>query len=408
MCFCCCVTRKSILIYAIVISSFAFISGIVAIAKFGSSTKIYKALVNRLKELEKENQYSYDYDNFDDYYNNNNNNNNYNNNNYNNYNYNSYYKTKGNRRNSNKDNDYYPYVNPYNSEFAKAVLDSASYFVIIKLGSRDLNQKSYGLIKSLKGIENGLGVILFIFSLIFLIIEIILMITICGIKEFQVLSDKTYKVFDTIRILCITFSTILIFLSILYSILLVIVFVQYIKLLNIDSCSIGVIIGMAYGYYGLWYYIILSCAFCNERTLFLKVGCESKPGPDAQYRLNGDHINRNQGTTQIVPIIFGNSNQNLQNSPTIQVYNNDAKNKVKLSNSNGVGDEYIKFNGILYKRVDKLNNNNINYNVKARNKIRRNSKKKGSIKSQKRHSKSNIIIPNNHDKISQNSKNILK
>ena len=246
MCFCCCVTRKSILIYAIVISSFAFISGIVAIAKFGSSTKIYKALVNRLKELEKENQYSYDYDNFDDYYNNNNNNNNYNNNNYNNYNYNSYYKTKGNRRNSNKDNDYYPYVNPYNSEFAKAVLDSASYFVIIKLGSRDLNQKSYGLIKRLKGIENGLGVILFIFSLIFLIIEIIFMITICGIKEFQVLSDKTYKVFDTIRILCITFSTILIFLSILYSILLVVVIAQYLHLIHIvDSCVIGVIIGVS-------------------------------------------------------------------------------------------------------------------------------------------------------------------
>lgn len=398
MCFCCCVTRKAILIYAIVISSFAFIYGIAAIAKFGSSTKIYKVLVNRLKELEKENQYSYDYDNFDDYYNNNN---------YNNYNYNGYYKTKGNRRNSNKDNDYYPYVNSYNIEFAKEILDSESYFKIKSLKSRDLNQKSYGLIKSLKGIENGLGVILFIFPLIFLITEIIFMITICGIKEFQVLSDRTFKVFDIIRILCITFSTILIFLSILYSILLVIVFVQYIKLLHIiDSCAIGVIIGMAYGYYGLWYYIILSCAFCNERTLFLKVGCESKPGPDAQYRLNGDHINLNQGTTKIVPMIIGNSNQNLQNPPTVQVYNNDAKNKVKLSNSNQVGDKFINLNGILYKRVDKKID--VNNNVDPRNNKIRNSKKKGSIKSQKRHSKSNIIIPNNDDKISQNSKNILK
>ena len=398
MCFCCCATRKAILIYAIVISSFAFIYGIAAIAKFGSSTKIYKVLVNRLKELEKENQYSYDYDNFDDYYNNNN---------YNNYNYNGYYKTKGNRRNSNKDNDYYPYVNSYNIEFAKEILDSESYFKIKSLKSRDLNQKSYGLIKSLKGIENGLGVILFIFPLIFLITEIIFMITICGIKEFQVLSDRTFKVFDIIRILCITFSTILIFLSILYSILLVIVFVQYIKLLHIiDSCAIGVIIGMAYGYYGLWYYIILSCAFCNERTLFLKVGCESKPGPDAQYRLNGDHINLNQGTTKIVPMIIGNSNQNLQNPPTVQVYNNDAKNKVKLSNSNQVGDKFINLNGILYKRVDKKID--VNNNVDPRNNKIRNSKKKGSIKSQKRHSKSNIIIPNNDDKISQNSKNILK
>ena len=80
MCFCCCVTRKSILIYAIVISSFAFIYGIVAISKFGSSTEIYKALINKLKELEKKNQYTsystssttsttkfnYDYDDYDD------------------------------------------------------------------------------------------------------------------------------------------------------------------------------------------------------------------------------------------------------------------------------------------------------------------------------------------------------
>ena len=52
MCFCCCVTRKSILIYTVVISSFAFIYGIVAISRFGSSTEIYKALIDKLKELE--------------------------------------------------------------------------------------------------------------------------------------------------------------------------------------------------------------------------------------------------------------------------------------------------------------------------------------------------------------------
>ena len=194
--------------------------------------------------------------------------------------------------------------------------------------------------------------------------------------------------------------------------------VQYIKLVTIiDSCVIGIIIGMVYGYYGLWYYIILSCAFCNERTLFLKVGCESNPGPDAQYRLNGEQINRNQGT-QILPIIFNNSTPQIQNqSSSIQVYNNQAKKDIKLSYSNGIGGEYITLNGILYKRVDEQNNTIINNNVvnnnnnkeMARNNMRRNSHKKGSIKNQRRHSKSKISIQNDDDKKSQNSKaEILK
>ena len=54
MCFCCCVTRKSILIYTVVISSFAFIYGIVAVSRFGSSTEIYKALIDKLKQLEEQ------------------------------------------------------------------------------------------------------------------------------------------------------------------------------------------------------------------------------------------------------------------------------------------------------------------------------------------------------------------
>ena len=54
MCLCCCTTRKSILIYAVVISSFAFIYGIIAIANFGSSTDIYKALIEKLDYLDKQ------------------------------------------------------------------------------------------------------------------------------------------------------------------------------------------------------------------------------------------------------------------------------------------------------------------------------------------------------------------
>lgn len=181
MCFCCCTTRKSILIYSIVISSFAFIYGIVAISKFGSNTEIYKVLITKLKELES-NTYS------DSKSSNSNNNFEYNS-------YSNYYKTKSkkNRRIAYDNDDYY-YPNLYgNSKYAEAILNSASYIVISNLRTDDLKIKKYNLIKSLKGIENGLGVILFIFPILFLGIEILFLIFTCGIKEYKVLPLKYYK-----------------------------------------------------------------------------------------------------------------------------------------------------------------------------------------------------------------------
>jgi len=41
MCICCCFTRKSLLIYGIILTSIAFIYGIVAISQFGSNTDEY-------------------------------------------------------------------------------------------------------------------------------------------------------------------------------------------------------------------------------------------------------------------------------------------------------------------------------------------------------------------------------
>ena len=152
MCFCCCITRKSILIYAIVICSFAFIYGIVAISKFGSSTDIYKFLIEKIKDLESSpaslstesngnnnyynNYYNNDYD--DDY---------------NNY-YNSYYKKKNNKTRK--------IQSIYNNDKYYYLLDSASYLKIQSLSPYHLQNRGYGLVKRLKGIENGLGVILFI------------------------------------------------------------------------------------------------------------------------------------------------------------------------------------------------------------------------------------------------------
>ena len=420
MCLCCCVTRKSVLIYLIVISVFAFIYGIVAISKFGSSTDIYKTLVEKLKQLEQENQSSTSssskstndfYNDFKDYYNSNSNSN------YNNYkNYYNY-------------DDEYSVLNGniYNSKVVKAVLDSASYAKIQQLTPNDLAGNSYKLIMSLKDIENGLGTILFIFPIIFLIIEIVFLVTICGTKEFQVLSDSSFQIFSIIRIICLSISITFIFLSLLYSILLISVLSQYLELVEIyDSCGIGIVIGMVYGFYGLCYYINLARAFHIERILFLKVGSESNPGPDAQYRSNGEPISCNQGNNynpnqelsnpSIVQVYnnneakfykhnqqspnpsayqvynnneanFYNQNQQLKNSSrvqvnnnkaaniynrnqqllnpsTVEIYNNkDVKTDEKFLYSHGVEpEEYITVKGVLYKRVDKQNNNFINKN----------------------------------------------
>lgn len=247
MCFCCCLTRKSIIIYLIVITVIAFIYGIIAISEFGSRTEIYKYLVDRIEYLEEH---------------------------------------KTSRRLQ------YPYYyNNYDYDYAKLILDSASKNQIDSLTMDTLEEKGYGLIKSLKGIESGLGVLLFVFTIIFLAAEIVYLIFAWGTKEFQIMKTTLFNVLNGIKIGVLTFSIIFIFLSILYGILLIAVFVQYINLIEFfDSCGIGMIVGMVYGYYCFWIFITLSCGFAKERSLFVEVGSEAKPGPKAEYDVNGTPI----------------------------------------------------------------------------------------------------------------------
>lgn len=231
----------------IVISVIAFIYGIVAISEFGSSTDIYKLLIDRIEYLESQ---------------------------------------KGSRR-----LQYYGY--PYNYDYAKDILDSESAIKVLSLTKEDLESKGYGLIKSLKGIENGLGVLLFIFPILFLVAEIVYLVMAWGTKEFQIMKTNIFNILNGVKIGVLTFSIIFIFLAILYGILLIAALIQYIGLIEfIDSCSIGIIIGMIYGYYSFWFYIILSCGFSKERSLFIEVGSEEKPGPKAEYDVNGNAIIR--------------------------------------------------------------------------------------------------------------------
>ena len=68
MCFCCCDTRKGILIYSIVISTFAFIYGIIVIAEFGSKTDVYEALIKKIEYLEAKGDTNTNSDDFWRYY----------------------------------------------------------------------------------------------------------------------------------------------------------------------------------------------------------------------------------------------------------------------------------------------------------------------------------------------------
>ena len=247
MFFFCCISRKSIIIYSIVITIIAFIYGIIAISEFGSKTEIYKYLVDRIEYLEEH---------------------------------------KTSRRLQ------YPYYyNNYNYDYAKLILDSASKAKIDSLTMDILKENGYGLIKSLKGIENGLGVLLFVFTIIFLAAEIVYLIFAWGTKEVQIMKTTLFNILNGVKIGVFTFAIIFIFLSILYGILLIAVLAQYINLIGFfDSCGIGMVVGMIYGYYCFWIFITLSCGFSKERSLFVEVGSEAKPGPKAEYDVNGNPI----------------------------------------------------------------------------------------------------------------------
>lgn len=266
MCICCCPTRKSLLIYAIVVTAITFIYGIVTIAEFGSSTNVYKILKASI-------------DTYDD--------------------------LKGGALEINAWNLWAHISNSLDmddfSDDTLSVTDAISIQKIMTLTPLDYEKTNYVVLKSLKGIDNGLGVVLFIFSILFLGAEIVYLIFVCGIKESQVLSIKLYSIFNILKIVTYSLSITSIFLSILYGILLLVALVQYSVLINlIDSCSLGIILGMAYSYYSFWVYITLSCIFGKERKLFIEVGSVANPGAGARYDPFGKLYVKTVASSQVV------------------------------------------------------------------------------------------------------------
>ena len=159
--------------------------------------------------------------------------------------------------------------------------------VAVTLYSKDdLKDLDYSFIKSLKGIENGIGIVLFIFPLIFLIVEVVFFIFVWGDKEYKVLSNTLYKIFNIIKIVCIVLSIILILLSILYIVFLAMAFVQFffiVPSITIHEFLARIIIGIVFGIYLIWFYINLSCAFCKERNLFKNAGPNANGANENQF-----------------------------------------------------------------------------------------------------------------------------
>lgn len=272
MCICCCNSRKSILIYIIIVSVIAFIYGIICVSQFAHNSEIYKSLIKKIKELESGSN---------------------SNNNYGESNDNSIYG--GYRR---TDYNNYPYntYNPYSTssvqnEIAQAIVDSGSLIKIDSLTKSDIAECDF--IKKLKGIENGLGILLFVFTLIFLIIAIIFLANIRGIRETQILPTETFNTCYNIKMFVNVLAIIFILLGLLYGILVAVALSQYLNIMeNADSCARRIVLQMAYGFYCFWYYCILSFGFRKERELFVNVGEENKIGAGAEYDLNGNVIVR--------------------------------------------------------------------------------------------------------------------
>ena len=248
MCICCCFTRKSLLIYSIVITCFAFVYGIMAISQFASKTGNYKILKGIIDAYETS-------------------------------------KASNSRRL--KPTNYY-----YDDEYYHLENDDRAVYNMY-LNVAEFGDYTFGIIKRLKGIENGLGSILFVFPIIFLAAEIAYVVFVSGNRETQVLAMKTYEVLNALKIVTYTLSIIFIFLAIGYGALLLGALIQYISYTEVfDSCCSKILIGMIFGYYSFWFYITLACILGRERQLFIEVGNETAPGPRATYDINGNAIMR--------------------------------------------------------------------------------------------------------------------
>lgn len=229
------------------------------------------------------------------------------------------------------------------------------------------------IIKDIKAFEYGMGGIIFVFPIIFFGISIAFLVFTCGDRQFQVLSVKKYIIFNTLKIICIVLSSILIALSFAYAILSSIV-------LSGEAKGLGSII---ISYFCVLYYIFCVCLFNGERKLFKEIGTAETPGPFAIYDIYGQKIVRpksivnanavnpnnvigpNGVPMQLVPIYGSNPySQNTPNSQNVQNEPNVYINKPDLPSNN---EDKMSIDNISERKEENVYNININQNVNNKN-----------------------------------------
>ena len=290
MCICCCSTRKTLIIYGIAITGIAFIYEIAVISNFASRTKNYKILIKEFEVYEAETSYNSNANYIEIYY------------------------------------DLYNFYLPYG--------DIEEFFIRYESDYQYIKKDSYGMIKRLKGIENGFVIPFFIFTIIFLTAEIVYLYFAYGIGEYQLLKEKTYKVLNILKIISFFFSIILVPLNICFTVLVIFALFQYINFPeSFDDCLVGMLLDIFLGIYNIYFYLNLIFIFFKELTLFRKVGSDISPGENAAYDLNGNQITRTAQGQQIIGINqqMLNPNINLSNQQ-VRIYNNQAQETIPTGN----------------------------------------------------------------------------
>ena len=284
MCICCCSTRKTLIIYGIAITGIAFIYEIAVISNFASRTKNYKILIKEFEVYEAEASYDSNVNYIEIYY------------------------------------DLYNFYLPYG--------DIEEFFIRYESDYQYIKKDSYGMIKRLKGIENGFVIPFFIFTIIFLTAEIVYLYFAYGIGEYQLLKEKTYKVLNILKIIIFIIPIILMPLSICFFALVLFSLALYLDFADsFDNCLAGMLMDILLGVYNIYFYLNLIFIFFKELTLFRKVGSEISPGENAFFDVNGNQIIRTMvqgqqitGTNQQMI----NPNINLSNQQ-VRIYNNQAQ-----------------------------------------------------------------------------------
>ena len=270
MCFCCCQTRQTINIILLIITLSIFVYSSITIITHASNTILYETFENRLESVKPTSKkHSSENDNSNT---NTNNNDDY-----------------------NRDEELNNYILQNFRKYVDSPKDINSYYYISTLNYYDLEENKHDVLKALRGIEKGFGITFIVLHILFLIFIISFLCNSCGDREYTLSSLSTFNSLMRIKIICISLSILLIFLSLAYSILLFFALTQYVKFITnpqLDTFIEKIIVGMSYGIYSLYYYITLSCGFWAEKNLYFQLGYEGNPGKFAKFYKDGTPVRR--------------------------------------------------------------------------------------------------------------------